>query len=248
MGGGPKGPRGKYLGADPAWVRIGRGFWMGKYEVTQGQWQKVMGRTLPEQRLMDPKQPRPLGDNSKRDHAGLGPEYPIYFASYGEAQEFCARLTEDERRAGRLGPEWAYGLPTEAQWEFACRAGTATATAFGDRLGSAQANFDGATPFNEAPTGPFLRETKPVGSYPANGWGLHDMHGNLWEWCRDVARIPSRFRTDPFQRPSTLERAARGGCWYEPGQHCLSTSRISLPTLARGSGLGLRVGLFTTEP
>jgi formylglycine-generating enzyme required for sulfatase activity len=115
MGGGPKGPGGRYLDAEPAWVRINRGFWMGKFEVTQAQWQKVMGRTLREQRFMDPTQPRPLGDNSQRDHAGMGPDYPIYFTSFVEAQEFCDRLTEDERQAGRLESGWVYSLPTEAQ-------------------------------------------------------------------------------------------------------------------------------------
>jgi formylglycine-generating enzyme required for sulfatase activity len=76
------------------------------------------------------------------------------------------------------------------------------------------ANFDGTAPFNGAPTGPFPRVTKPVGSYPANGWGLYDMHGNVCEWCRDVSRVPLRARTDPFQDPSSLDQAARGGCWY----------------------------------
>jgi formylglycine-generating enzyme required for sulfatase activity len=248
MGGGAKGPRGRYLDAEPASASIGRGFWMGKFEVTQAQWQKVVGRTVLEQRSMDPKQPRPLGDNSKRDHAGMGPDYPIYFTSYVEAQQFCDKLTEDEHRSERLESGWVYTLPTEAQWEFACRAGTTTATALGNRLGSAQANFDGTAPFNNAPKGPFPHVTKPVGSYAANGWGLHDMHGNVWEWCRDVSRTSFRVRTDPFQNPASLDRAARGGCWYEPGHRCLSTSSIPLPVWARGSGLGFRVALVSTEP
>ena len=154
MGGGPKGPKGRYLDAEPAWVSIRRGFWMGKFEVTQAQWRKVMGRTLREQRFMDPRQPRPLGDNSQRDHAGMGPDYPIYFTSYVEARVFCDRLTQDECKSGRLGSGWAYSLPTEAEWEYACRAGTTTATAFGDRLGCVQANFDGTAPLNGAPTAP----------------------------------------------------------------------------------------------
>jgi formylglycine-generating enzyme required for sulfatase activity len=92
--------------------------------------------------------------------------------------------------------------------------------------------------------------TKPVGSYPANGWGLHDMHGNVWELCRDVSRVTSsaRTRTDPFQDPSSLDRAARGGCWYEPGHRCLSTARIPVQARGRGSGLGFRAALVSTEP
>jgi formylglycine-generating enzyme required for sulfatase activity len=252
MGGGPKGPSGRYLDGEPALVSLGRGFWMGKFEVTQAQWQKVVGRNLQEQRFMDPRQPRPLGDGSQRDHAGMGPEYPIYFASYVEARAFCDRLTEDERKSGRLESGWVYSLPTEAQWEFACRAGTTTSTAFGDRLGSAQANFDGTAPFNHAPRGPYPHVTKPVGSYPANGWGLHDLHGNVWEWCRDVSSVTSRALTctdpDPFQNPSILDRAVRGGCWYEPGHRCLSTTRISMPVRGCGSGVGFRVALVSTEP
>jgi formylglycine-generating enzyme required for sulfatase activity len=221
---------------------------MGKFEVTQAQWQKVMGPTLLEQRSMDPRQPRPLGDISQRDHAGMGPDYPIYFTSYAEARKFCDRFIEGERKLGRLESGWVFSLPTEAQWEYACRAGTTTATAFGNRLASVQANFDGTAPLNGAPTGPFPHVTKPVGSYPANGWGLHDMHGNVWEWCRDVFETAPRVRTDPFQNPSSLERAARAGCWYEPGHRCLSTARIGILVEGRGSGLGFRVALVSTEP
>jgi formylglycine-generating enzyme len=248
MGGGPKGLAGRFLDGEPARATLRRGFWIGKFEVTQAQWQLVMGRDLLQQRSMDPSQPRPLGDNSKRDHAGMGPDFPIYFTSYVEAREFCDRLTGAEREAGRLESAWAYSLPTEAQWEFACRAGTTTATAFGDRLGSTQANFDGTVPFNNAPPGPFLRGTKPVGSYPANAWGLHDMQGNVWEWCRDVYPRPPVRGVDPFQRPSSLDRTIRGGCWYEPGHRCLSTTRAPIRAKGGGSGLGFRVALVSTEP
>ena len=249
MGGGPKGANGgSFLDGGPTRVTLRHGCWMGKFEVTQAQWQSVMGRDLLQQRSMDPRQPRPLGDNSKRDHAGMGPDFPIYFASHVEAREFCDRLTKAEREASRLESGWVYSLPTEAQWEFACRAGTTTATAFGDRLGSTQANFDGTAPFNNAPPGPFLRETRPVGSYPANAWGLHDMHGNVWEWCRDVdPRRPDQ-GTDPFRDPSSLYRTIRGGCWYEPGHRCLSTTRAPIWVKGGGSGLGFRVALVSTEP
>ncbi|AGA24492.1 hypothetical protein Sinac_0029 [Singulisphaera acidiphila DSM 18658] len=247
MGGGPKGPSGRYLDGEPFPVVISRGFWIGKFEVTQDEWQQVMGKTLLQQRAMDPKQPRPLGDNSRRDHAGMGQDYPIYFTSYREAEEFCYRLSEIERDAGRLEPGWVYRLPTEAEWEFACRAGTTTATAFGDELGSVRANFDGAVPFNNAPAGPFLRLTKPVGSYPGNAWGIHDMHGNVWEWCCKINR-PGLAR-GPFAavKKSTPEQTIRGGCWYEPGHQCLSTTGLSLQVNGRGSGLGFRVALVSTE-
>jgi sulfatase modifying factor 1 len=248
MGGGPKGRSGRYLDGPPVWVTLSRGFWMGKFEVTQAEWQRVMGKTVRQQRAMDPRQPRPLGDGTKRAHAGEGPDYPIYFTSYAEAKEFCARLTETAREAGRL--EWGlvYALPTEAQWEFACRAGTTTATAFGDRLASTQANFDGTVPFNDAPAGPYPHGTMPVGRYPANAWGLHDMHGNVWEWCRDGYTTERSGGTDPFERPSsTSDRTFRGGSWYDEGHRCLSTTRAWGRVDGRGSGLGFRVALVSTE-
>jgi len=229
----------------PVRVTIRRSFWMGKFEVTQSQWQQVMGLTLRDQRAMDPKQPRPVGDGTKRDHVGEGPDYPIYFVNHPDAEAFCRKLTEAERDAGRLDAGWEYRLPTEAQWEFACRAGTTTATAFGDELSSTRANFDGTEPFNRAPAGPYLHETTPVGRYPANAWGLHDMYGNVWEWCRDGY---TGWPGDPLEGASTSRRTFRGGCWHNPGSLCLSTSRALGPAENRGSGLGFRAALVPAGP
>ena len=231
-------------------VTLRRGFWMGKFEVTQALWRRVMGATLREQRAKDRGQPRPVGDGTTRDHVGEGPDHPIYYTSHAEAEEFCRRLTEAERAAGRLEPGWEYRLPTEAQWEFACRAGTTTATAFGDRLSSTQANFDGAKPLRDAPAGPYLRETTPVGRYPANAWGLHDLHGNVWEWCRDGSAATPVGGVVPLEAPtsSPSRRAYRGGCWHNPGSLCLSTSRAEGEVGDRGSGLGFRAALVSTGP
>ena len=229
-------------------VTISHGFWMGKFEVTQAQWKQVMGLTLREQRAKDPDQPRPVGDGTTRDHVGEGPEYPIYFTSHGDAEEFCRKLTEGERAAGRLEAGWQYRLPTEAQWEFACRAGTTSASAFGDRLSGTDANFDGTKPFNGAPAGPYLHNTTPVGSYSPNAWGLHDMHGNVWEWCRDGYANVLAGGTDPFQVTSTLRRSYRGGCWHNNGYMCLSAMRGFGDESDRGSGLGFRVALVADGP
>jgi formylglycine-generating enzyme len=237
---------GRSLDASPVRVTLSHGFWMGKFEVTQAQWQHVNGATLREQRARDPKQPRPLGDGSTREHVGEGSEYPIYFTSHADAEEFCRKLTEAERGAGRLEPGWEYRLPTEAQWEFACRAGTTTTTAFGDQLSGTQANFDGSKPFNGAPAGPYLHETTPVGRYPANAWGLHDMHGNVWEWCLDGFTETPRGGTDPLEPSSSSRRIYRGGCWHNPGVLCLSTARGWGEVNNRGSGLGFRVALVPT--
>jgi formylglycine-generating enzyme required for sulfatase activity len=229
----------------PLAVTLRDGFWMGRYEVTQAQWLHVMGLTLREQRARDPSQPRPVGDGSTRDHVGEGPDHPIYFTSYDDAVAFCRKMTADEREAGRLEPGWEYRLPDEAQWEYACRAGTTTATACGDGLDATQANFDGTKPFGGAPTGPYLHETTPVGRYPANAWGLHDMHGNVWEWCRDFFEREPVGRTVPAGSPSLERRTYRGGCWHNDGPLCLSTSRVRAPVDSRGSGLGFRVALVT---
>lgn len=248
LGGERGGERGKARDAASVQVTLGRGFWMGKYEVTQGEWLRVMGATLREQRAKDPTQPRPVGDGSTRDHVGEGPNHPIYFTSHGDAEEFCRRLTESEFAAGRLRAGEEYLLPTEAQWEFSCRAGTTTETPFGNRLGGVDANFDGTAPYNGAPAGPYLRETTPVGRYLANAWGLHDMLGNVWEWCRDGYSESLTGGLDPLGPRSSPRRVYRGGCWHNPGSLCLSTSRAWGNPEQRGSGLGFRVILAAPGP
>ena len=148
-------------------VILSRGFWIGKFSVTQAQWRRVAGE-LP-------------GELS----AGAGDDFPLYNVNWPEAERFCECFTTSVHAAGDLPAGWAVRLPTEAQWEYACRAGTTTATCFGDSLSSLQANFRGDKPYNGAPAGPVPGRTTPVGSYPPNAWGLYDMHGNVFDWCRD---------------------------------------------------------------
>lgn len=228
-------------------VTLSRGYWMGKFEVTQDQWQKVTGLTQRQQRAKDPSQPRGLGDGSMREHAGEGPDYPIYFTSHRDAEEFCGKLTESERAAGRLEPGWEYRLPTDAQWEYACRAGTTTATAFGDLLSSNRANFDGTQPHRGAPVGRYLRNTTPVGSYPANAWGIYDMHGNVSEWCRDGYEPMLFGGTNPIVKTHSPKRSFRGGCWYDGAYFCESTTRFGGKVEGRGSGRGFRVALVPVD-
>jgi formylglycine-generating enzyme required for sulfatase activity len=215
----------------PVQVTLSRGFWMGKFEVTQAQWQQVMGTTLRQQNEKS---------TIKRIN-GEGPEHPIYQVSAVEADEFCRKFTASERAAGRLPAGWEYRLPTEAQWEYPCRAGTATATAFGDRLGSDEANFDGSYPYNGAAKGPYLKETAPVGRYRANTWGLHDMHGNVWEWCADGFEARLAGGVDPVGPSAAASRVIRGGGWGNAGGGCRSAFRIGFAPGDRISNLGFRV-------
>ncbi len=162
-------------------VTLSHGFWTGKYEVTQGDWKRVVGE-LP-------------GETT--DELPAGDQLPVGNVNFAEAEEYCAKLTKCARDAGELPAGWEFRLPTEAQWEYACRAGTTTATSFGDSIGSKQANTKGDQPYNGAEPGPTLGRAAKVGSYPANPWGIHDMHGNTCEWCRDWAHWRYRGGVDP---------------------------------------------------
>jgi formylglycine-generating enzyme required for sulfatase activity len=231
--GSPPGEPERRPGEDRVEVTLTKGFWAGKYEVTQGQWKQTVGEL-----------PGPLS-------AGADDEFPVYNLNFAEAEGFCRKLTERARAAGELPVAWEFRLPTEAQWEYACRAGTTTATSFGDRLSRKQANFQGK-PYNGAPDeGPSLGRAAPVGSYPANPWGLHDVHGNVFEWCRDWyhARLPGG--TDPdlytarttalLNRTGDRSRARRGGCWADDGWPCRSAFRLRFEPERRSDHIGFRV-------
>ena len=230
----------------PVNVTLSQGFWMGKFEVTQDEWRRVMGTSLKEkmrERFDDlgPLVPVPMG--------GEGPNYPMYLIDHLEAETFCIKLTETERRAGRLPSGWSYRLPTEAQWEYACRAGTTSATAFGNSLSSEQANFNGDEPYNGAAKGPFLEKTTPVGHYKrANAWGLLDMHGNVMEWCRDGYTDQLPGGVDPLGPPAATERVVRGGCWFFLGWACRSAAREKTVPSNNDLVLGFRVARVPSGP
>jgi formylglycine-generating enzyme len=217
-------------------VTLTRGFWMGKYEVTQRQWKRVMGK-LPGELTAE----LPAGD-----------DYPLGNVNFAEAESFCDQLTKLGRRSGLLSEDWEFRLPTEAQWEYACRAGTTTATAFGDSLSSRQANFKGQ-PYNGAEPGPSLNRAAKIGGYPANAWGLHDMHGNTFEWCRDWYhhRLPGGGDPDLHEAKSTasrsengdISRVRRGGCWADDGWACRSAFRLRFEPERRYDHIGFRVTL-----
>lgn len=206
-------------GEDQVEVTISRGFWIARYETTQGLWKRVAGE-LPGALTKE----LPAGDT-----------LPVGNVNFAQCEMFCRLLTERARKSGELPQEWEFRLPTEAQWEYACRAGTTTATAFGDSLSSTQANFKGK-PYNGGAPGPSLGMAAPVGQYPPNPWGIHDMHGNTFEWCRDWyhGRLPGGVDPDLYaardtaQRSEhgTISRVRRGGCWADEGWPCRSAFRV----------------------
>jgi formylglycine-generating enzyme required for sulfatase activity len=210
---------------DQVAVTLTKGFWMAKYETTQGQWKRVVG-----------KLPGPLTAELPE-----GDDYPVGNVNFAEAEAFCQALTELGRRKGDLPPGWEFRLPTEAQWEYACRAGTTMATAFGDKLSSKQANFKGK-PYNRAEAGPSLGRVAKVGSYPPNAWGLHDMHGNTFEWCRDWyhAKLPGGIDPDLHEATAT-SRVRRGGGWTDDGWACRSAFRLRFEPERRYDHIGFRV-------
>jgi formylglycine-generating enzyme required for sulfatase activity len=217
-------------GEDQVEVTLTRGFWAGKYEVTQGQWRRLVG-------AFPARQPPEDGD-----------DFPVVEVNYADAQRFCRKLTEQGHKSGELPKSWEFRLPTEAQWEYACRGGTTTATAFGDRLSSKQANCK-SKPYNGAEAGPSLNRAARVGSYPANPWGLCDMHGNVVEWCRDWYhhRLPggvdpdlSALKGTP-NGDGTYSRSRRGSAWTDDCWASRSALRQRFEPERRSNHIGFRV-------
>jgi sulfatase modifying factor 1 len=229
--GSPPDERGRRADESPVDVTLTRGFYTGAFEVTQGQWRRILG-DFPD-RLPSPA-------------FGEGDDFPMYWVSFEQAETFCRTLTTRAHRSGALPATWAFVLPTEAQWEYACRAGTNTAHAFGPTLTTTLANFD---PEADTRTTRLAGGSRPVGSYPANAWGLHDMHGNVWEWCRDYyhAQLPGGSDPDLSDRPGvqngdgTYSRVRRGGAWIEADWACRSACRLRYEPHRGSDHIGFRV-------
>ena len=193
-------------------VTLSHGFWIGKFEITQLQYEKVMG--------INPSSFRMGGPNGKElnsDVLSAGTDqFPVESMSWEDAMTFCYKLTLSERAAGRLPSNWVYTLPTEAQWEYACRATTTTRFAFGDDLSIQDANAHTflATGRDWKLDEAALRRPAKVGSYRPNLWGIHDMHGNVSEWCRDHFQPRLIGGVDPiFEESQKNERSVRGGSY-----------------------------------
>jgi sulfatase modifying factor 1 len=197
-------------------VTLTKGFWMGKYEVTQEQWQQVMGSNP---------------SNFK------GAKNPVEQVSWDDCQEFLRKLN------GK-GVEGDVRLPTEAEWEYACRAGTTTVFHYGDDLDASIANFSGNYPYGRGKKGEYRKKTVTVGTFKPNAFGLYDMHGNVWEWCQDwYDNYPSGIATDPTGPSSGSRRVLRGGAWYDLARRCRSARRLWFVPTFRRYDLGFRVVL-----
>ncbi len=216
-------------------VRITRPFYLGAFEVTQEEYERVMGTNSSFFSAKGHGNDRVKGMDTRR--------FPAEQVRWLDAVEFCRRLSDlpEEKKAGRV-----YRLPSEAEWEYACRAGTTTPFHFGKSLSSKQANFNGNNPFGDAPKGPFLVRTTKVGSYSPNAFGLYDLHGNVWEWCADWYGR-TYYRESPTDDPkgpkSGTMRVIRGGEWYGDGRDCRSAFRYADVPTGIFYVMGLRVAL-----
>jgi formylglycine-generating enzyme required for sulfatase activity len=218
-------------------VVISQPFYLAVFPVTQEEYERVMG-TNPSYFTLAGSAAEKLRNESITDTT----RFPVEQVSWEDARTFCRTLAAlpAERQAGRV-----YSLPTEAEWEYACRAGAIEPFPFhfGAALSSRQANFDGNHPYGDAETGPYLLRTCPVGSYPPNDFGLYDMHGNVWEWCRDGKRpYDEDIATDPVG-PKDRTRMVRGGSWQYGAWYCRSAMRYRLARDARQYIVGFRICL-----
>ena len=219
---------GMYSDETPHTVTLTKDYWLGETEVTQGQYTAVMG--------------------NNPSSFQKGDDYPVEGVSWNDAIAFCRKL--NELFAESLPEGYRFNLPSEAQWEYACRAGTATAWYYGDSLSSSQANFDGNYPGGGAAKGKYLEMATPVRSYSPNAWGLYDMHGNVWEWCRDV--YEAGYAEDPEflkGQPSADDRlrVSRGGSWYDSAVYCRSALRRRSDPAGGNYFVGFRVALVTVD-
>ena len=210
-------------------VTLSHGYYLGKFEVTQAQYRTVMKDNT-------------LGLNPKPSRWANNENRPVERVSWEDVQVFLSRLNQMEQDAGRLPNGWKYCLPTEAQWEYACRAGTTTLYSWGNDINSSHANYnwDG----NET-----TKETVDVGQYTPNSWGFFDMHGNVWEWVNDwYAIYSSAKKNDPVGPASGSIRIRRGGSWDNDGQNLRSAKRGSSSPSIRNDNMGFRIGFHKIQP
>ena len=213
-------------------VTLTRGVWMARFEVTQELYAEITGRTPATFR---------------------GVSLPVESVSWHDATNFCGLLTRREREAGRLPAGLVYRLPTESEWEYGCRAGTSTAFSYGPALRAGMARFNTQEEYDQV-TGTKFGAPDPlpmgpvaIGSYQPNGFGLHDMHGNVSEWCLDGY---ADYGTEPLVDPQGVSDlshvAVRGGAWDVGGRICRSARRYGGVGVHSHYAIGFRVALALT--
>jgi formylglycine-generating enzyme required for sulfatase activity len=205
-------------------VTLTQGLWLADTACTQGLWLAVMG-----------------GKNPSRFTGDL--DLPVEQVSWDEVQEFLAQLQ------AHLPAGVEAVLPTEAQWEYACRAGSTTPFSFGHQISTNQVNYDGNYPYNNGPNGEYRGTTVPVKALPANPWGLYQMHGNVWEWCADAMRTYTKKAVTDSSGASSEgseSLAVRGGSWIGYAQGARSAQRYQDEPGGRLYALGFRFALRST--
>ena len=197
-----------------------RGFWIQETETTQAQWEALTG---------------------KNPSFFKGSNRPVEQISWDDCQGFVESLN-----AAKVAPEGAtFALPTEAQWEYACRAGTTTPFPFGSILNGTHAHCTGGAPYGTKETGPCIDETRDVGSYPPNPWGIYDMCGNVYEWCADwYGDYPEGDLVDPTGPSEGRYRSERGGSWNGVAGACRSACRNRFKQAQGYNDLGVRIVLI----
>jgi formylglycine-generating enzyme required for sulfatase activity len=227
--GSPNGEAGRFDSESPQHEVSVPDFFLGKFTVTQAQWRAVA--QLPQ-----------INQSLDADPSWFkGDDRPVEVVSWDEAQEFCARLSQATGKA--------YRLPSEAQWEYACRAGTTTSFAFGATLNTDIANYNGDFTYGNGKTGVYREQTVDVGSFPPNAWGLYDMHGNVWEWCEDSWH--DNYNGAPTDgtawiNNSTENKLLRGGSWSDNPRGCRSADRYFNARDDRFNDIGFRMVLPRT--
>ena len=195
-------------------VTLSKGFWIANTPVTQALWEVVMD------------------ENPSRF---MGEERPVEMISWKDAQVFIDKMND-------LKPALKLCLPTEAQWEYACRAESTTPFCWGEQIDSTLVNFDGNYPYHNGRKSEYREQTVEVKSLPCNDWGMYQMHGNVWEWSQDwLADYPAESVVDPKGPVSGDNRVLRGGSWFYSGRYCRSASRLNYAPSYRNYTAGFRL-------
>jgi formylglycine-generating enzyme required for sulfatase activity len=202
-------------------VELTKGFFMAVYPVTQKQWYAVIAPDY-----VKPAEGFDLSNPSRFHSSG---NLPVETVSWDDCQVFIKKLRQKEKQR--------YRLPTEAEWEFACRAGTTTPFYCGETIATDQANYFGASVYGQGKKGVNRQATTPVGSFPPNAWGLYDMHGNVQQWCQDrFGRFSPKDVVDPQGAEQGGSRVLRGGSWQDAAAQCRSACRAWDSPDNRGRG------------